>query len=192
MQNLFARRWSRKKLIIISAILLLILLIIFIKLITGPAVGTITVDNSSQATPANKIFEDLDGQYFYMSYPSNYRLENTGKHAVNVLESYHLQAAPQRGGLTRIAAVTIYSEPTGDLSQNSNYRLRIEEPEKYQEKVRNVNGYDMHFITNTTVPETVVFIQKGTKVAAVAFSGGVTQEGAQPEFDHMIQSWKWK
>ena len=162
----------------------------FIKSLSGPAIGTIEPPKTGTNRVVETHYVTLEGQNFYLSYPDKYRKENTGQHAVNILESYRLTAAAPRGGLARLVAVTVF-DVQGGMTETSAYKTRIKNSSTYQKTVKKINGYEVHFFDNKQTPETVAFIQKGNRVATIAFSGGIADEKAQSEFDHIIDSWKW-
>lgn len=186
------RRHVTKKRLTIAIIALAILAaILFVKLISGPAKGTIkTLDSNSTETRDSYI--KLGGQNFSLYYLEKYQLENTGQHAANILESYRLTTAGGPKGLARILAVTVSEMPAGGLAETSAYKSRLNDPATYRRAIEQRNGQEIHFFNNQQTPETVAFLQKGNMVATVGFSGGIEAEGATAEYDHVINSWQWR
>ena len=166
--------------------------IVFIKILSGPAKGTIEQPKTGNGAAVEINYLKLDGQNFSLSYPDKYRLENSGQHAVNILESYRMIAPGSRGGLVRTVAVTVYDVPGSELYATSAYKARKDNPSEYKEEIEQINGQQVHFMNKIDIPETVAFIQKGSMVAAIGFSGGIAGEDAQAEYERVIDSWQWK
>lgn len=190
MKKLPSLQWTRKKTALAVSLAVIIAILIFVKSVTGPAVGTIEAPNSAE--PAAQTYEPLNGKNFSLSYPSSYRLEDTGQHAVNILESYRLVASPARGGLARVVAVTIYDVPGGNLIDTSSYKSRKDKPGEYKFKTTQLGGHPAELVTSNLTSETVAFTKKGSMVAAIGFSGGVNAEGAEDEYNQILNSWKWE
>ena len=86
--------------------------------------------------------------------------------------------------------------PGGDLSNNSSFVLRKENPQTYSEATTIINSQSVIVMTNTSDSgfSKVAFLTHGGLVATVALKGD-DSNGAQPlatAFNMVLSSWHWR
>jgi hypothetical protein len=109
------------------------------------------------------------------------------------LQTYNYKAQDIEAWLLNIS---ISNLPGGDLSNNSSFVLRKENPQTYSEATTIINSQSVIVMTNTSDSgfSKVAFLTHGGLVATVALKGD-DSNGAQPlatAFNMVLSSWHWR
>ncbi len=169
----------------------------FISRLNQPALGVTnvsqgTVDNQNISFSVSLTPKLQNTKYASYDYPSGLNLKTgtpiyppsvaTLDYTVKDVESWFL-------------AVDISSNPSGNLSNNSAYLGRIDNPSEFHQSNTNINGQPVIIITDTQAEgfSQIAFLVHDTWLATVSLIGDDVS-GTQPlqtSFNMILQTWHW-
>jgi len=189
---------NHKKLLIIVFILLIItvvLLVVIDKYLTKPVTASVVNSpyKTTEQTTLNLIPKSYSDSHISFNYPSIMSIDPTPKFASPIVDVVNLSYPDSESWLLSVQIVNI---PSGKLSDNSSYNVRIINPTKYQLTEANINGVSIPIFTDETslTYSKVAFITSGEFQASVALSGD-DLSGQTPLSNTMamiLNSWQWQ
>jgi hypothetical protein len=193
---------TRKRLIILGSVLLLLTVAVvvitrIINQFSQPVQGTTkvgqgTVDNQNISFSVSLTPKPQSNHYATFDYPSGITL-NTPQPLTAPFVATMVYSA--RDVESWVLAIDISSNPVGNLSNNSAYLGRIDNPTEYHQSQTTINGQPVLIITDTTAPgfSQLAFLVHGSWLATVALTGD-DANGTQPlqtAFNMVLNSWHW-
>jgi len=194
---------TNKKLIVFvcfiaGCLLIIVAAFLFINQLNQPVHGTTnvgqgTVDNQNNISFSVSLTPKLQTtKYASYNYPSGLNLNTTTQISPPSVATLEYNAKDvQSWTLT----VDITNNPTGNLSNNSAFMVRTEEPNEYHQSKITLNGQPVILMTDITVPgfSELAFLIHGNLLATVSLMGD-DANGIQPlqtAFNMVLNSWHW-
>jgi hypothetical protein len=184
----FNSNWSgRRKITTAVACLLVILLtsiVVLIKILSSPAVGTITPPSGKKiAVPTNSSAPgSYSGKYISFTYPSNFDISPLQKSG-NFLEVVGLYSNDHLGRQVSIGVVP------ETLSNDSGVSYRRAHPEIYKE-LPSAPG-SLIFTKDKAGSEYTGFLTHAGLVASVSLSSNYTKD-LSADYKAIVKNWQWK
>jgi len=166
---------------------------VYQKTLTGPAVGTVMASATATDPKPQVELEQFDGTYFSFVHPMNF-IEQVAKPQPNLNDIEHhtfLSTAMTSQYLTTI----VEKFTSTNLSDDSSYNMRFQNPKKYQRKILVVKNEQVTVFTTDdgTQFEQSAFWLHGGKLLIMTLTGlsGDNQVTIN-EFTAMVQSLVWR
>ncbi len=121
----------------------------------------------------------INGSYISFNYPKGVPLSSRALQSPISLETFTFYTKDVHSWLL---AVDVTRTPTGQLSENSGYNLRKENPGQFSENIVNINGHQFNIMTDntdTTGYSKVAYTTHDNYIATIALSG-YDAKGTEP------------
>ena len=177
---------TKRKIIIAVAIVVLIIIAVIVFLSVSSSKGTITTQYyNNQNQPK---YQTLNGKTFSLQYDKRYAVGIPDSHNSDI-EDYMLIADTI---YDKRLAVSVAPLPTGRLTDDSAYNLRLVHPELYQPQTQQTPGGTATIFTKPDGSEETVFIQHPGIIIALAFTTTGATDKLTPEVNHLLGTFRWK
>ncbi len=180
----------RTKILLGIALVVVIGIIIFIRLINGSANGTISQTKTPATTPISNL--TADGKTFSFSYPNSFHQIPADSLSAQDIEKFSL-LSPQTSPWH--IDIQIRKLPSGNITDDSSYKLRKLNPQQYAEQVVTINGNDMYVLTDITGGyNKIVFTVDTGRIASIAVTSNSATDSNQLDLalNQVIKTWKWR
>jgi|GEM_PF-3072242 len=186
-----SRRRPSTRLIVWGVVLILMLSVsgYFLYLISQPAQGVVTTTVTTTATKVVQSPRTVRGKATSFKYPADIQAVQPDVLAVGDVEKF-LFIRSQLSAWS--LAIQVKRLPSGNLSDDSSYNLRRQNPAQYSEQQMKINGLPVTVMSNTASSDKVAFLLHNGLVAEVAVSG-TSKDDARSEaaFTLVLNSWEW-
>jgi hypothetical protein len=194
---------KRKIIISLNLLLAVAVVAVGIKLVStifnSPSQGSINYNSKTAKLTSNSLNytpnltpKPIVGKYADFSYPAGLMAASTNPQYAPYEESFKYTHQDVESW---ILAIDVLTYTNGQLSNNSAYTLRKNNPTQYQESHMTINGQSIDIMTDKTVGgfSKVAFLVKGDSIATVSLLGDDTA-GLQPletTFNMVLTTWRW-
>lgn len=150
-----------------------------------PSVGAIN-NQLVGATAKLPTWKLLEGKAFTLEYLSNYVSKDS-----HVSTPDHLLFVTE-GLVSKKLAIAVDSLRGHPLDAEPAFQDRKLHPDIYRLDTRKLAGTQFPVMIRLDNTEQVAFLVRGNTLATIALTNGDSKDMPVDEFNHMLESWKWK
>ncbi len=191
----FRRRWFMLLLIFIVALSVIEL----VRLISAPVHGHTTHSNQKlpsihKSVPAPTPASQFQSPFYTLDLPIGYRVQPGSDAVPGLLYQQNIIKQSTTGSLIVAIAVAQGS----DLSNNSSYRLRSENPAQYIMTTRTIAGETVQIANDKKSAAVVAFWTHGNKLVTIGVSSGTESPVEDGNIDELaalqpvLTGWQWR
>jgi len=193
---------SKKRLVPFGVCLaLLLVIIVAVKIVSAPSHGHTTTSNLKLKTtharaPAPAPASTVQNAYYRLDLPVGYVNQSTSTTTQGLLYQQNLVKASTLGSL--IIAIGISQLPPGGLSEDSSYKLRSQQPDRYQITSESIGGSNVQLANDSQTAAVAAFWVHGDKLATISVTTGLGNPSSDDNATQvraiktLLQGWHWQ